>query len=93
MLVVGGEVSGDHVGKTRATLEEIRTIVTDGGAEARGERLRDLTHRAVDDVVVIDVLTTELSTRMRDAATRVERLSRVAEALDELVAGSRPSRN
>lgn len=93
VLVVGGEVSGDHVGKTRATLEEIRTIVTDGGAEARGERLRDLTHRAVDDVVVIDVLTTELSTRMRDAATRVERLSRVAEALDELVAGSRPSRN
>jgi hypothetical protein len=92
VLVVGGEVSGDHVGKTRATLEEIRSLVS-AGVEVRADRLRDLTHRAVDDVVVIDVLTNELSNRMRDAATRVERLSRVAEALDELVAGSRPSRN
>lgn len=93
VLVVGGEVSGDHVVKTRETLEEIRSIVTGPGDVARVEHLRDLAHRAVDDVVVIDTLTAELSSRMRDAAARVERLSEVARALDELVAGARPSRN
>jgi hypothetical protein len=93
VLVVGGEVSGDHVVKTRETLEEIRSIVTGPNDVARVEHLRDLAHRAVDDVVVIDTLTAELSSRMRDAAARVERLSEVARALDELVAGVRPSRN
>jgi hypothetical protein len=93
VLVVGGEVSGDHVVKTRETLEEIRSIVTGPSDGARVEHLRDLAHRAVDDVVVIDTLTAELSSRLRDAATRVERLSEVARALDELVAGARPSRN
>jgi hypothetical protein len=59
----------------------------------RVAHLRNLAHQAVDDVVVIDTLTAELSTRMRDAAASVERLSEVARALDELVAGARPSRN
>jgi len=92
VLVVGGEVSGDHVERTRETLKEIANIVSadTGGASAH---LKDLAHQAVDDVVVIDTLTAELSTRMRDAATRVERLSAVAQELDELVAGARPSRN
>jgi hypothetical protein len=93
VLVVGGEVSGDHVERTRATLEEIKTLVTDSRPDHSSEYLRTLTHQAVDDVVVIDTLTAELSTRMRDAAERVERLSAVAKALDELVAGARPSRN
>jgi hypothetical protein len=93
VLVVGGEVSGDHVEKTRATLEEIRTLVSAQAASSGSDHLRHLTHQAVDDVVVIDTLTSELSTRMRDAAARVERLSEVARALDELVAGVRPSRN
>lgn len=79
--------------KTRETLEEIRSIVSGPNDVARVEHLRDLAHRAVDDVMVIDTLTAELSSRMRDAATRVERLSEVARALDELVAGARPSRN
>lgn len=92
VLVVGGEVSGDHVERTRATLEEIRTIVS--AQEPSGsDQLRTLAHQAVDDVVVIDTLTAELSTRMRDAAVRVERLSEVAKALDQLVAGARPSKN
>lgn len=92
VLVVGGEVSGDHVEKTRATLEEIRTLVA-AGAGSEPEQLRSLAHQAVDDVVVIDTLATELSARMRDAAARVERLAEVARALDELVGGVRPSRN
>ena len=94
VLVVGGEVSGDHVVKTRETLEEIRAIVTTGPEDGvRVAHLRNLAHQAVDDVVVIDTLTAELSTRMRDAAASVERLSEVARALDALVAGARPSRN
>lgn len=93
VLVVGGEVSGDHVERTRATLEEIKTLVAAGPGAGSSDHLRTLAHQAVDDVVVIDTLTSELSTRMRDAAARVERLSAVAKALDELVAGTRPSRN
>lgn len=92
VLVVGGEVSGDHVVRTRETLEEIKSLVERGNDSGEGA-LRTLTSRAVDDVVVIDTLTAELSSRMRDAATRVERLSAVAQELDELVAGARPSRN
>ncbi len=93
VLVVGGEVSGDHVVRTRETLEEIRSMVESGGGDGGSENLKSLASQAVDDVVVIDTLTTEMSTRMRDAATRVERLSEVAQELDELVAGARPSRN
>jgi hypothetical protein len=87
---VGGEVSGDHVSRTRETLEEIRQLAQQASDAVH---LQSLAGQAVDDVVVIDTLTTELSTRMRDAAVSVERLSAVAEELEALVAGARPSRN
>ncbi len=90
VLVVGGEVSGDHVSRTRETLEEIVQLAQQAADAAQ---LQSLAGQAVDDVVVIDTLTTELSTRMRDAAVSVERLSAVAEELEALVAGARPSRN
>ena len=90
VLVVGGEVSGDHVSRTRETLEEIRSLAQQA---ADATKLQSLAGQAVDDVVVIDTLTSELSTRMRDAAVSVERLSAVAEELEALVAGARPSRN
>ncbi len=90
VLVVGGEVSGDHITRTRETLETIRGLVEQRRSD---EHLETLARQAVDDVVVIDTLAAELSSRMRDASVRVERLSAVARALDELVAGARPSRN
>ena len=90
VLVVGGEVSGDHVTQTRETLEEIKSL---SQQTADSSKLHALAGQALDDVVVIDTLTAELSTRMRDAAVSVERLSAVAEELDALVAGARPSRN
>jgi hypothetical protein len=90
VLVVGGEVSGDHVSRTRETLEEIVQLAQQA---SNAVQLQTLAGQAVDDVVVIDTLTSELSTRMRDAAVSVERLSAVAEELDALVAGARPSRN
>jgi len=94
VLVVGGEVSGDHVERTRETLARIASLVSGDDADnPGGAQLRTLAHQAVDEVVVIDTLTGELSTRMRDAASRVERLSAVAQELDELVAGARRSRN
>lgn len=92
VLVVGAEVSGDHVSRTRDTLEEIKTLVNAASMNGTGQ-LRNLAQTAVDDVVVIDTLTSELSNRMRDAALRVERLSEVAQELDELVAGAKASRN
>jgi hypothetical protein len=91
VLVVGAEVSGDHVSRTRDTVQEIATIVN--AADINGGQLKTLAHQAVDDVVVIDTLTNELSSRLRDAAVRVERLSEVAQELDELVAGAKASRN
>ena len=90
VLVVGGEVSGDHVTRTRETLEEIVNLAQ---RAHDAQALQALAQDAVSDVVVIDTLTSEMSTRMRDAAVSVERLSAVAEELDALVAGARPSRN
>lgn len=90
VLVVGGEVSGDHVSRTRETLEEIVALAQKAADAAQ---LQSLAGQAVNDVVVIDTLTSELSTRMRDAAVSVERLSAVAQELEALVAGARPSRN
>ncbi len=90
VLVVGSEVSGDHVSRTRQALEEIVVLAQRGGD---GAALHALARTAVDDVVVIDTLTVEMSNRMRDAAERVERLSQVARDLDALVAGARPSSN
>jgi hypothetical protein len=90
VLVVGGEVSGDHVNQTRETLQEIKALAHQAADTAK---LHALAGQALDDVVVIDTLTAELSNRMRDAAASVERLSAVAEELDTLVAGVRPSRN
>jgi len=96
ILVVGGEVSGDHVEQTREKLvkiEELAERVADANGSPDAGALRDLASEAVGDVVVINTLTGELSMRLRDAATRVEQLGEVAEALDALVVGSRPSRN
>lgn len=92
VLVVGAEVSGDHVSRTRDTLEEIKALVHTTPMNGTGH-LQSLAQTAVDDVVVIDTLTNELSLRLRDAAIRVERLSEVAQELDELVAGAKASRN
>jgi Single cache domain 3 len=96
ILVVGGEVSEDHVGQTREKLERIEALADRlGDTEHPTDvgHLRRLAAEAVGDVTVIDTLTTELSTRLQDAATRVERLGEVARALDILVAGRGPSRN
>lgn len=93
VLVVGAEVSGDHVSRTRDTLDELNRLVANSPNENGSGQLKTLAHRASDDVLVIDTLTTELSTRLRDAAVRVERLSAVAQELDELVAGAKASRN
>jgi Arc/MetJ-type ribon-helix-helix transcriptional regulator len=95
VLVVGGEVSGDHVEQTQEKLERIETMMgsLDSGNQSDVGRLRELASEAVGDVVVINTLTKELSTRLRDAGSRVEQLGEVARALDLLVAGTRASRN
>jgi Double sensory domain of two-component sensor kinase len=97
VLVVGGEVSGDHVVQTREKLETIERLAgqisQEPSAPTEATQLRKLATEAVGDVIVIDTLTGEMSTRMRDAVSRVAQLSEVARALNELVAGTRPSRN
>ena len=96
ILVVGGEVSEDHVGQTREKLERIEELADRLGHDEHPTdigHLRRLASEAVGDVTVINTLTTELSTRLQDAATRVERLGEAARALDVLVVGRGPSRN
>jgi methyl-accepting chemotaxis protein len=93
VLVVGAEVSGDHVTRTRDTLAELNELVANSPGVSGTGQLKTLSRQAADDVLVIDTLTSELSTRLRDAAVRVERLSAVAQELDELVAGAKASRN
>ncbi|HTX60372.1 MAG TPA: hypothetical protein VMH02_11960, partial [Verrucomicrobiae bacterium] len=83
--------------QTREKLERIEELAdrisSDRPSPGDIGHLRKLTTEVVGDVIVIDTLTGELSTRLRDAATRVEELSEVARALDALVAGARHSRN
>jgi Single cache domain 3 len=92
VLVIGGEVSGDHVEQTRVKIENMEAMLsTDDAPDVA--RLRLLASEAVDDVIVIDTLTGEMSARLRNAALRVEQLAEVARALDGLVTGTRPSQN
>jgi Arc/MetJ-type ribon-helix-helix transcriptional regulator len=95
VLVVGGEVSGDHVEQTQEKLEQIEMMMghMDAGRPSDLGRLRQLASEAVGDVIVINTLTKELSTRLRDAGSRVEQLGEVARALDVLVVGASASRN
>ena len=103
VIVVGTEVSGDHVAQTKAAVERqgelLMQIATDtpsvaGGAVATNTGVKntvlaasELNAEILGDVVVIDMLAQEMNERMQHALTRVNELNDVARGLDELVSG------
>lgn len=91
VLVVGAEVSGDHVTSTRHAVEQSGVLI-DAMSHAENappqlEALRKINAELEGDVTVIETLTTEISTRMQQAVDRVAELNKVAGELNQLVTG------
>jgi hypothetical protein len=91
VLIVGSEVSGDHVKGTRQAVERASALVDemakDQSAPPQMGELRTICSEMDNDVTVIETLTNEMSTRMQQAVDRVAELNEVAGGLNELVTG------
>ncbi|HTU70363.1 MAG TPA: cache domain-containing protein [Candidatus Baltobacteraceae bacterium] len=91
VVIVGSEVSGDHVAMTKAAVERAGALIDEMAAEGNpspklGE-LKAVNQEIESDVTVIDTLSQEMSSRMQQAANRVSELNEVAAALTQLVTG------
>jgi hypothetical protein len=105
LVIVGSEVSGDHVAQTREAIERQGDLLMQaatetsershgGVATARGVSEKLLAASALNaeilgDIVVIDTLAAEMAARTQQAVARVGELNEVAVGLDELVNGSK----
>lgn len=92
VAIVGSEVSGDHVAMTKAAVERIGALIDELEAESSGGKPKITELKAVNaelhgDMIVIDTLSQEMSSRMQQAVTRVHELNDVAKGLAELVTG------
>ena len=101
VVIVGSEVSGDHVAQTRAAVERqgellmqiaARPSGNGGVATAAGVSEHVLAASALNaeilgDVIVIDTLSAEMAQRTQQAVARVAELQDVAAGLDKLVNG------
>jgi len=93
VIVVGTEVSGDHVTQTREAVEKqgelLAQIAAVPGDAGKVEAASALNAEIFGDVIVIDTLAQEMNNRMQQAVTRVNELNDVAAGLNELVTGSK----
>ena len=105
IVIVGSEVSGDHVAQTREAVEKqgellmraatsVQSSAGGGVATSTGVSEKILAASALNaeilsDIVVIDTLASEMASRTQQAVVRVGELNDVAAGLDELVAGSK----
>ena len=91
VAIVGSEVSGDHVASTRTAVEKSASLIAQlaaaPGANGVVSALKTLNDELYGDVIVIDTLSQEMSTRMQQAVTRVKELNEVAGGLNKLVTG------
>ncbi len=91
VAIVGSEVSGDHVALTRAAVERsgvlIAQMATNGYANGEITELKSVNEELHGDMIVIDTLSQEMSSRMQQAVNRVADLNDVAEGLNQLVTG------
>ncbi len=90
VVVVGSEVSGDHVAATKRVVERSGELLSQVASEQQSEKIGELQRLNSElhgDVTVIETLAQEMSSRMRDAADRVAQLNEVAATLNELVTG------
>jgi hypothetical protein len=91
VAIVGGEVSGDHVAATKAAVERAGQLIGELGEGHAGGKLAELravNEELVGDMIVIDTLSQEMSSRLQQAVTRVSELNDVASGLDKLVHGA-----
>ncbi|MBV8727402.1 MAG: cache domain-containing protein [Candidatus Eremiobacteraeota bacterium] len=92
VIIVGSEVSGDHVAQTKAAVERSGAVINELGAgdniPAKKQQLADLNSELYNDIVVIDTLAQEMNGRMKQAVDRVAELNDVAGGLNKLVTGS-----
>jgi hypothetical protein len=91
VLIVGSEVSGDHVAATRQAVERSGALIDQVSkkpdAPAEIGELKNLNAEVESDVTVIETLATEMSNRMQQAVDRVAELNDVAAGLNEIVTG------
>jgi len=91
VVIVGSEVSGDHVAMTKAAVERsaklIDEMAAEGNTSAKLTELKSVNDELHGDVTVIDTLSQEMSNRMKQATSRVEELNEVAASLTKLVTG------
>ncbi len=91
VVMVGSEVSGDHVAATKAAVERSAALVkaiAAGDSSKIGE-LQAVNDELQGDVTVIDTLSQEMASRMKQAADRVADLNDVAGGLNQLVTGEK----
>lgn len=89
VIIVGSEVSGDHVALTKAAVDKSATLVSQIAAGDSGKiaELKAVNDELQSDMIVLDTLSGEMATRMKQAVDRVEELNDVAGGLNELVTG------
>jgi hypothetical protein len=89
VIIVGSEVSGDHVALTKAAVDKSATLVSQIAAGDSGKiaELKAVNEELQSDMIVLDTLSGEMATRMKQAVDRVEELNDVAGGLNELVTG------
>ena len=90
VAIVGGEVSGDHVAATKAAVERAGKLIGDlsSGKSGAVEELKAVNDELAGDMIVIDTLSQEMSSRLQQAVARVAELNDVASGLDILVHGT-----
>lgn len=98
VIIVGTEVSGDHIAQTRQAVEKAGVVISElkaasagGGGTAtatKTKELEDLNNEILGDVIVIDTLAVEMNTRTKQAVSSVQQLQDVAGGLKELVTGT-----
>jgi hypothetical protein len=89
LVIVGSEVSGDHVAQTRAAVEKQGELLAAAPASPNVTEAAALNAEIYGDIIVIDTLATEMASRTQQAVARVGELNEVAAGLDELVNGSK----
>jgi hypothetical protein len=90
VVMVGSEVSGDHVAMTREAVQRSGKLIDEIAAQSPSPKVSELKSVNADlenDVIVIDTLSQEMSNRMKQAASRVSELNDVAASLNTLVTG------
>jgi hypothetical protein len=89
VIIVGSEVSGDHVALTKAAVDKSGVLVDQiaAGDTAKIPELKAVNEELQSDMIVLDTLSGEMNTRMKQAVDRVAELNDVAGGLNELVTG------